>query len=162
MNMTDYGGVPLFVQLLLPPTALGRTPPTEATPPRTPRKSTDLSPAATGNVHPDRPRVRRACGMDHGHTLSNHEVALTGFGTPGAGAAWSMTRMHIVSCAADALAVKVEVASCGQRQPTNQWASSPARAGQGSERSTQHRGPHPGDRHPIQAGINRSLRTTLR
>jgi len=45
----------------------------------------------------------------HGQGLTGRTIALTGFATPGPPGSWSLTRLHISCCAADAWAYSVTI-----------------------------------------------------
>lgn len=57
----------------------------------------------------------------HGEGLSGRTVRLTGFVTPADAGAWSLTRVHIACCAADATAYSVTVVGDLPAPPTDSW-----------------------------------------
>ena len=100
--------IPMLVLLLVAPPALGSF--------SAGRSGTALGAAPTSDLPPlpegDPVRLSildyasRAV-FDHGHSLQNRQVALSGFILAGDGGRWYLTRMVITCCAADAQPIKV-------------------------------------------------------
>jgi uncharacterized repeat protein (TIGR03943 family) len=57
----------------------------------------------------------------HGEGLGGRTIRLTGFVTPGETGTWSLTRVHIACCAADATAFSVTVVGDLAAPPADSW-----------------------------------------